>query len=183
MKKTLTLFTTAIVALCIASCNNHKEDIKTAIRATLKNVNTSIDAGKLDKDAASKADSLMQVYVIKFPKDTLAPEFLLKTAQLLQMQQSYHNANILLDKLVNDYPDAKAAQVGLYLNGFIYENNENFLDKARTQYELFLKKYPNSELVPSVKASLANLGKSPEDILKGFQEKNNNKPDTAKVPS
>jgi len=179
MKPTLTQLLTALLAVLIISCNDHKEETKVAIKAALKNVNASMDAGKLDNAAAYKADSIMQIYINKFPKDTLSADFILKSAQLKQMEQRYNDANKLLDKLVTDYPDSKAAPVGLYLNGFIFENNEGLLDKAKSRYELFLKKYPNSELVPSVKASLENLGKNPEDIIKGFESK----PDTAKVPS
>ncbi len=94
------------------------------------------------------------------------------------MQRDYSEATKLLDKLVTNYPDSKAAPYGLFLNGFIFENNEYDLAKAKTRYELFLQKYPNHKLANSVKSSLKNLGKSPEDIIKGA-----NQPDTAKVPS
>lgn len=162
----------------IIACTDHKDDMKTAIKTNLKKVTKSMDAGKLDNMAANKADSLMLAYVNKFPNDTLSPEFMYRTAQLLQMQRDYSEATKLLDKLVTNYPDSKAAPYGLFLNGFIFENNEYDLAKAKTRYELFLQKYPNHKLANSVKSSLKNLGKSPEDIIKGA-----NQPDTAKVPS
>jgi outer membrane protein assembly factor BamD (BamD/ComL family) len=179
MKLKLTLVLTVLFSILIIACTDHKDEMKTAIKAALTKVNKSMDAGKMDNAAIGKADSLMLAYVDEFPKDTLSPNFMLKTAKLLQMQRLYSVANKLLDKLVTNYPDSKQAPEGLYLNGFIFENDEYALDKAKDRYELFLQKYPNDELAASVKTSLANLGKSPEDIIKGFK----NKPDTAKVPS
>ena len=181
MKMKLTLLLVAVIIAFTIACNNHKEEMKAAIKTALKTVTTSIDSGKLDNYAATHADSLMLAYVAKFPKDTLTPDLMLKTSQLYQMQRNYSEATKLLDKLVSDYPDSKAAPIGLYLNGFIFENNEGALDKAKTRYELFLKKYPNNDLAASVKTSLDNLGKAPEDIIKGFENKNQT--DTAKIPS
>jgi outer membrane protein assembly factor BamD (BamD/ComL family) len=179
MKLKPTVILTALLSVLIIACSDHKDGMKTAIKGSLNTVTKGLDAGKLDNVAINKADSLMQAYVDKFPQDTLAPNFMLKTAKLLQMQRRYSVANKVLDKLVTNYPDSKEAPEGLYLNGFIFENDEYALDKAKDRYELFLQKYPNDELAASVKTSLANLGKSPEDIIKGFK----NKPDTAKVPS
>ena len=150
--------------------------MKKAIKTTLQTVNKSMDAGQLDKDATAKADSLMLAYANKFPNDTMSPEFMFKTAQLYKMQRNFSEANKLLDKLITDYPDSKAAPYGLFLNGFMYENDEFLLDKAKEHYELFLKKYPNHQLAPSVKTSLQYLGKSPDEII------NNRQADSTKAP-
>jgi len=178
MKLKPTYLLSVISTVLLIACNNHKDEMKTAIKADLKKVTKGMDAGKMDNVAMGKADSLMLAYVSKFPKDTLSPEFMYRTAQLMQMQRNYSDATKLLDKLVTDYPDSKAAPYGLFLNGFIFENDEYDLAKAKTRYELFLTKYPDHELAKSVKSSLKNLGKSPEQILKDA-----NQADTAKVPS
>jgi TolA-binding protein len=37
-------------------------------------------------------------------------------------------------------------------------------------YEAFLKKYPNDDFADDAQFLLKNLGKSPEEIIKGFEQ-------------
>jgi TolA-binding protein len=54
--------------------------------------------------------------------------------------------------------------------GFIFANELNETDKAKSIYEEFLKKYPESELASSVKLELESIGLSPEEILSKKQQ-------------
>ena len=58
--------------------------------------------------------------------------------------------------------------------GFIYANSVSDTAKAREAYTIFLKKYPDHELVSSVKWELAHLGKDINQIpeLKNIESTN-----------
>jgi hypothetical protein len=45
-------------------------------------------------------------------------------------------------------------------------------EDASRYYRLFLKKYPNHPLAKDAKISLDNIGKTPEDLVKEFELKN-----------
>ncbi len=52
------------------------------------------------------------------------------------------------------------------MSGFILANELQDYEAARKSYELYLSKFPNGELADDAKVELANLGKTPEEILK-----------------
>jgi len=55
-----------------------------------------------------------------------------------------------------------------FMVGYIYANPQfgdvQDLEKAKNSYEVFLKKYPNHELAPSVQFEMDNLGKDINEI-------------------
>lgn len=69
-----------------------------------------------------------------------------------------------------DYAHDSLASTCLFLTAFTYEKM-NKLGKAKTNYEEFVKEYPNNELAKDAKLSIKNLGKSPEELVKEFEAK------------
>lgn len=63
------------------------------------------------------------------------------------------------------YPDLPPAVLSLFLVGYIYGNNLQMKDSAKYYLEEFLKKYPEHDLVPSVRLELESLGRSPQEVL------------------
>ena len=68
------------------------------------------------------------------------------------------------------YPNGKQAPLALFLTAYVYHSEMNDLANAKTAYEAFLAKYPDHEMAASAKFEIANLGKSPEDLLPTIQE-------------
>ena len=63
----------------------------------------------------------------------------------------------------------------MFLQGFIYETQLNDTSKARVIYEQVIQKYPNTQFAIDSKASIDNLGKTPEQLIKEFEAKNKKK--------
>jgi len=61
------------------------------------------------------------------------------------------------------FPDAPQA---LFMAGFLEANELQDYKNAKKTYGLFIKTYPDNELVASAKTELKTIGISPEDILK-----------------
>ena len=60
----------------------------------------------------------------------------------------------------------------LFLKAFVFENQLNNLKDAEILYKEFIASYPNHPLTDDAVASLEYLGKSPEELVRMFQEKN-----------
>ena len=122
-------------------------------------------------------------FVKKFPDDTLAPKYLFEKALLQEKQKKYSEVLSTLDGIYSQYPESKSASKAIFLEGFLYANVLNQLDKAKEKYQLYLDKYSqvDAKMTNDVKMELQNLGKSPDEILKEIQEKA--KLDSAQAPS
>ena len=68
-------------------------------------------------------------------------------------------------------PTHRDAQVALLMMGIIYEDELQDLDKAKSTYEEFLRRYPDgSEYTNDVKTSLENLGIPLEERVKRMEQ-------------
>ena len=56
--------------------------------------------------------------------------------------------------------------MSLFMIGYLSANQLGDNTKAKRIYNEFLEKYPDDELVSSVKFELQNIGKRPEEIIK-----------------
>ena len=52
----------------------------------------------------------------------------------------------------------------------VYENYLGDLDNAKMIYLEFLEKYPDNEFADDAEISIQNLGKSPEELIRQFEE-------------
>ncbi len=68
-------------------------------------------------------------------------------------------------RYVQLYPSGKQAALSSFMIGYLYNNELHDLDSARVAYTRFLEKYPDHEMATSAKFELANLGKSPEELI------------------
>lgn len=106
--------------------------------------------------------------------DSLAAEHLFNAADLYRGAGDYDKAletwYIVYKSYDRDgHPKAPHA---MFQCGFTYDSVLNNKDLARTLYKMFLKRYPDHSLAKDAKLLLANLDKSPEDLIKEFQKKN-----------
>ena len=73
--------------------------------------------------------------------------------------------------LHKSYPNYERAAYALFLQGYIYENYLGQQGNAEEVYRQFLAAYPEHELYQDVQFSVANLGKTPEELLQEIQAK------------
>lgn len=107
----------------------------------------------------------------KYPDDAHTPEYMLKAAQRSSVLGKPNESIALFNKIIEKYSNSNFCEEALFLKAYTYENNLNESDKAKQAYEEFIKKYPKSQLVEDAKLSLQNVGKSPEELLEGLSDK------------
>ena len=168
-----------IGVISLGSCESAKDKAIDRINALEENIIIDSASFKFDPEFTSAAIAAYDDFVNEFADDTLlAPEYLYKAANLCRMLNQYNKAIQRWIKIYEQYPDHSKAPHSLFLAGFVYENDMRRYDLAKRSYQLFLKKYPDHELVPSVKFSLKFMGKPPEDIIKEFEQNNPQAVDT-----
>jgi tetratricopeptide (TPR) repeat protein len=115
---------------------------------------------------------LMEAYVAfseRFNNRENADEYLFKAGEIAMGANLTVEAIRYLTTLYDEYPRYKNRAYGLFLLGFVQENQANNLDEAKRIYEQFLVEFPGHEMADDARASINNLGKSPEQIIREFE--------------
>ncbi len=172
MKKTSYSLLFILFGLLI-SCSQGKKKAE-AIRQ-MEDQLIDAKSGTYDKTKASALILAYQDYIGEHPKDTLSASYLFKTAELQLNTTTPAQSIATLDRLIQDFPEYRRTPEALFLKGFIYENYLKDLNNARKYYQDFLGKYPTHHFADDARALLDNLGKSPEELIREFEKKNQEK--------
>jgi tetratricopeptide (TPR) repeat protein len=160
------------IGLLIVSCSAPQTEMRDAIhQAELKLLTDSTFSP--DAEEAKNLITLYDAYAKKFPADTLSAEYLFKAGEISVGINNPKKGIEYYSRLYEQYPSFSKAPVALFLQGFIYENQLGDLVNAKLIYEKFLELYPNHPIANDVTISLENLGKSPEELIQMFQDKQN----------
>lgn len=161
---------TLTVSLLIA-CSSPQEKKEAQIK-TLEDELFS-DETTIDK---IKADDLIEAYISftdEYPDDPKAAGQLFKAADMSMNMNKPHQAIQLFNRILKDYPDFEKAPQSLFLKGYVFENNLNDLESAKRVYTEFLEKYPDDDFADDAEVSIKNLGKTPEELIREFEEQAN----------
>ena len=140
-----------------------------------KNANELMNEGNkfIKEKKYSEAAAIFKKIVDEFPESDLTPEAMFELAKLYQGKvlkdidenESLRKAVRYYKLIFEKFPGAKEAPSALFMAGFIEANELHDLEAAKKTYNLYLENFPNGELADDAKIELANLGKSPEEIL------------------
>jgi outer membrane protein assembly factor BamD (BamD/ComL family) len=122
------------------------------------------------------AEKLVQLYMTRvdsLPKDSLTAGYLFKAADVSVNLGNSQRTLSLLDRFIQEYPMNEQTPISMFLKAFVYENQLNDTAKARSVYEEYINRFPESELIEDARVAIRNLGKSPEDLIREFESLNN----------
>lgn len=180
MKQWFLLF--AFCCMVVFAACKGQPDEKKALQLKIteaENAFTQKNNTTFDPVSAKNAVDAYEAYTAKLPDAPETPTYLFKAGELYRSLKQFDKAFAAYERILAQYSAYEKAPHSLFLIGFTYENDVKDLDKAKEAYERFLKTYPNHELADDVQFSLGNLGKSPDEIIKAFSEKNaGNNPNT-----
>lgn len=167
--KSINLLPVFILVLFIISCGPSRNDYQENI-SKLEEEFSDQSSGLSKAKAQMLADAYIE-YSEKFPDDSMSAEYLFKAADISMNITNAKQAISLYDEILAKYPDFRKAPQCVFLKAFVYENNLNDLVNAEKYYMEFLEKYPNDDFADDAQISLDNLGKSPEELIREFEEK------------
>lgn len=180
MKKLVKIFNLFAIIAILGSCSSETKNIEIADSKeslehqvdSLENLLFSYEAGSLaSNQAAAKIVKLYNQLATDFPDDPKAPDYLFKAGEVSMGINMDFDAIGYFQRLERDYPKYNKAPHALFLQAFIWDNKLNDDGKAEFIYKQFLEKYPLHEMAKDAQFSLDNLGKSDEELIKEFEQK------------
>lgn len=175
MKKLL--YSILLVSLLSACGKTDKagaeDELKSEISALESQLLKSGDATK-DKEAAVQLVKKTEAFAKANPDNEETPEMLFKAADVANGSKNYGKAVQLWGAVWRKHPDHPRAPMALFLQGFTFDSKLGKSNMARKYYMEFLKQYPNDSLATQVKQLLLVVRDSPEDLVKKFQEAEEN---------
>ncbi len=169
MKRTfLSVTILAIFSFVIVSCGSNKESDLKKVTDLEKAIGSKAYSDK------AKGEELIVAYddyVKKYPKDTASARMLFESGRLSMNLAKGKNAVAYFDKVITDFPDYTKTPDCMFLKGFVYDDLLKDLVNAKKCYQAFIDKYPKHDFADDAQASINNLGKTPEQLIKEFEEK------------
>ncbi|MCF8374494.1 MAG: tetratricopeptide repeat protein [Bacteroidales bacterium] len=169
MKKFVLFF--LIVSAIFTSCSKSPRDAANDNILALEKQLTEDTTMVLDKQVALDLTTQYANFADNFPADTLAPHYLFKAGEMAMNLSMGTKAIMYFNKIVQQYAGYKKMPETLFLLAFVYENQMNNEKMATELYQRFMDNYPDHVLYKDAKASLDNMGKSLEELIKSFEEK------------
>ena len=127
--------------------------------------------GKIDTSGVKSLLVAYDAFVKEYPLDTNSANFLFKEADFYRYLHQPKKSVEIYAGIYNNYPQYFKRPYALFMQGFIYENEIHNLDSAKLKYETFLRDFPKHPIAKDVAITLSNLGKSPEQMMKEFEER------------
>ncbi len=164
----------------MVSCNNNSSKESSDTEITIEDITkleSELFSANMTTPDVEKALDLADMYVSYADlhiDDSLGPIYLFKAADIQMNIGNPKTTIALFNNIINMYPDYENIHTAMFLKGFVYEDQLNDYTNARKCYEEFLEKFPESDFADDAVVSLNNLGKSPEELIKEFEMKNNN---------
>jgi tetratricopeptide (TPR) repeat protein len=97
-------------------------------------------------------------------------ELLFEAANANRAIGNFARAIGFYQQVADNQADLQKAANSQFMMAFVYENDMQALPQAKAAYETFLKRFPQNEMARDAQVALANLGKSPEQLLKEFNK-------------
>lgn len=164
----------AIAAVLMISCGGDPEKKKVIERIAAGEAKIFGDSTATIPDEAIGMEVIQAYtdYANGWPKDTISAEYLFKGAEIAMNLNKSGMAIEYYNRILLNYPEFKKRPYCMFLQAFILENQMNQYDQAKARYQEFIDKYPDHILVNDARASIENMGKPIEDLIKEWDLKN-----------
>ncbi len=170
MKKIKVIYLLVLVAFIFSSCGPTPQSLSKRINGLEQELFSEQSAG-IDKTKANELINTYIEYADIFPDDSISPDYLFRAADISMNLFESGQAIEIYNRIIDQYPEYEKVPQCLFLKAFVYENNLNDLVNAKRFYQEFLQKYPDNDFADDARMSIRNLGKSPEELIKEFEEK------------
>lgn len=163
----------ALVAIFLWQCGSRQEKEAGRIQK-LEQEFYDLDPN-LNAEMIRKGDILLAAYLDfagEIRDSASAPSYLFKAAELSLALDKVQQSLELFNRIIYQYPSYSRVPECLFLMGFIYENHLQNFGKAKEIYESFILRYPDHEFADDAALSIQNLGKTPEELVREFEKKN-----------
>lgn len=92
-------------------------------------------------------------------------DYLWKAGETARAARDFPTAETIFLELYSQDTDPDLAAKALFLHAFMCDEDLKQFDRAKTLYEQFIKKFPDSDFTDDAQFLLENLGKTDEEML------------------
>lgn len=113
----------------------------------------------------NEAIELLKYLINRYPEEPIAAkaQYMIGDVYMNEIRD-FDSALQAYRTVTVDYTGQKEEAHAQFMLGYIYANVLNNFEEARKEYQIFIRKFPQNDLVPSVKFELDNLGKDINEI-------------------
>lgn len=160
---------------CLYSCNSTgKVEEKNKLLLKIQQSEKKLYNDSLMELDITTADSIINLYsnfANRYSDDSSSAEYLFRAAEICKTLNKGRQSLLYYERVENNYPQFSKMPICIFMQGFVCENLLKDFENAKYHYQRFIDKYPKHALVHDTKILIENLGKSPEELIKSFQEK------------
>ena len=160
MKSKILFACTLCVVILLAGCSHNRDKQIAAITK----MEQSLSAIAVNPQTADSIVTLYVQFADRFSKDSLAPVYLQRAADVSVNVGNTDEALEYIDRIIGEYPDFSDIAGCYFLKGFAYEQSEQY-DLAKEAYTFFVENYPEHNLAADTKKMIPYIGMSPEQML------------------
>lgn len=170
-----TLFSILMISLSIfvISCKPSKEKELQKIKE-MEDRLLGDNENSIDGVSAYNLQTAYTGFYEDFPDAPETPELLFKAADMCVNLKWSKQAVDYLNIITSQYPDYEKTPDALFLLAFVHDHLVDDDAKAGEYYRAYIEQYPDHIFVKDAEASIRNLGKTDEEIMKEFELKNAN---------
>lgn len=126
----------------------------------------------LNYQTALFAVKVFDEFVSRYPENPKSPDLLFKAGEISANIKLPQPALNYFQRYLKKYPKGDKAAPSLFMQAFIYEEQLNDTANARKLYSKVIEEYPGTRMAQDASASIQNLGKSPEELIREFEKLN-----------
>lgn len=166
------LFVLAVILMAGCGVNSEKKKVLDRIAASEARIFGDSAATIPDEKTGLEAIQAYADYANAWPKDTISAEYLFKAAEIAMNLNKSAMSIEYYNRILLSYPDFNKRPYCIFLQAFILENQMGMYEQAKTRYQEFVDKYPDHVLARDAQASIENMGKPVEELIKEWEKKN-----------
>jgi len=173
--KTNTLIVLLFVLSAVLSCKPSKKELsekEKLINEIITTENKLYASEEINLDLAYKMIEQYIEFVNKYSSDSLAPDYLFKSAEISMNINEPEDAIVFLTRIESNYQNYFNYPVCLFLKAFVFENYIGDIKLAEKYYNMFLHQYPDHPMAEDAEAALLYLGMNDEQLLELFSVMN-----------
>ena len=179
--RTTPIFFALLLAACggqdaTTTTDGHNDPADTAadplvVVARIKTQEDSLFAKQVfDKRGAMALLDVYGAFVQTYPQDTMAPEYLFRSAGLAKALAQPEQSVKFYDRIIRDYPSWRRIASTYYMKAFTIDDGLNEKGRAKQAYEDVISRFPDHPFAKDARVMIENLQYTDEELIERFEK-------------